>query len=254
MDRSMRATCLPLLDQEREAIMEPGEDLRNGDWITTCFGEEEYAEYVPSWLEARLRQEICRNPDVYSWEDEILFEIGVGLAPHLRDQAAFDAFIKVFDGQIGEGRRFKNEMEEAVERYAEWVRRAFLQEVAQRKREEELRSRCVLCRTSRREEGREVCLNCQQAYWKEEQRLKVHLYRARKAGLSATLTLAEWLDTLDRYQYRCAYCSTGFYEVLEHYIPLTAGSPGGGTTKENCVPSCQSCNAKKRNEHPEKNT
>lgn len=65
-----------------------------------------------------------------------------------------------------------------------------------------------------------------------------HLCRAKRKGFAATLTLQEWVAILEKYNYRCAYCG-GDYEVLEHILSLRFG---GGTTKDNCVPSCRSCN------------
>ena len=93
-----------------------------------------------------------------------------------------------------------------------------------------------------------ICAECKEKYAGEAQLVRIHLYRARRAGTPATLTLPQWLETLNRFNHRCAYCPDGNYEVLEHYIPITQG---GGTTQENCVLSCQKCNTKKRNKHPE---
>jgi HNH endonuclease len=93
-----------------------------------------------------------------------------------------------------------------------------------------------------------ACSKCKQQYIGESQLIKIHLYRARKARTAATLTLPEWIETLRRFNYRCAYCEEGSYEVLEHYVPI---SQGGGTTTENCVPACRKCNAQKSGKHPE---
>jgi 5-methylcytosine-specific restriction endonuclease McrA len=81
---------------------------------------------------------------------------------------------------------------------------------------------------------------------KENARLKTHLLDAMRSGLPATLTLQEWLNTLKHFNYRCAYCSNG-YAVLEHFIPV---SLGGGTTANNVVPACYSCNSRKSTYHP----
>lgn len=63
-----------------------------------------------------------------------------------------------------------------------------------------------------------------------------------------TLTFQEWLDILEEYNYRCTYCNKEFTcESLpekDHIIPI---SKGGNNTKENIVPACRSCNAKKYN-------
>jgi 5-methylcytosine-specific restriction endonuclease McrA len=98
------------------------------------------------------------------------------------------------------------------------------------------------CATLRAEREREVFET------REYQVLQRQLKRAMLNGRAATLTLPVWIETLDYYNRRCAYCETGPYDVLEHLIPLTQG---GGTTADNCVPACRSCNAQKRDHHPD---
>lgn len=71
---------------------------------------------------------------------------------------------------------------------------------------------------------------------------------AIKYGGIATLTLDQWIQTLNYYKGMCAYCSVRPYQVLEHFVPLTLGS---GTTADNCVPACLSCNSLKRNLYPD---
>jgi len=85
-------------------------------------------------------------------------------------------------------------------------------------------------------------------YKREYERVEIHNDRGRQMGREATLTITQWLATLDRYNWRCAYCK-GPYEVLEHRKPLAA--PDGGTTAINCVPACQSCNSRKGTRHPD---
>jgi 5-methylcytosine-specific restriction endonuclease McrA len=77
--------------------------------------------------------------------------------------------------------------------------------------------------------------------------VKVHIGRANRLKLKASLTFKQWLATLDYFDWECAYCLKGF-SCLEHYIPL---SLNGGTTSGNCLPACDSCNAKKNNHHPD---
>lgn len=74
-----------------------------------------------------------------------------------------------------------------------------------------------------------------------------HLREARKRGRPATLTLKQWLTTLQFFEGKCAYCQEQPYEVLEHFTPL---AKGGGTTVDNCVPACHSCNKKKYKHDP----
>ena len=82
---------------------------------------------------------------------------------------------------------------------------------------------------------------------KESRLVSNHNTRALLAGGKATLTIGQWINTLEYYNWLCAYCS-GPYEELEHRIPIDRG---GGTTAKNCVPSCQSCNRRKGALHPD---
>jgi len=92
---------------------------------------------------------------------------------------------------------------------------------------------------------------------REAHRVRANVRRAVAAGQAATLTLEEWLNKLDLYDWLCAYCG-GSYEELEHYVPLAYdGEPTAdlaydrGTTVDNCVPACASCNDVKGSKHPE---
>lgn len=66
--------------------------------------------------------------------------------------------------------------------------------------------------------------------------------RARLAGVEATLTPQEWNDLLEAYRHRCAYCGVDGPMTQDHVVPISAG---GGHTKDNVVPACQSCNSRK---------
>ena len=81
----------------------------------------------------------------------------------------------------------------------------------------------------------------------ESKVVKFHNKRAENVALPATLTIEQWHQTVRHFHHKCAYCLTGDYEVLEHFIPLMFG---GGTTAYNCVPSCSSCNGIKGDQHP----
>jgi len=81
----------------------------------------------------------------------------------------------------------------------------------------------------------------------EAKAVKFHNKRAEIVALPATLTFDQWQQTLKDFDNKCAYCLTGDYEVLEHFIPLIFG---GGTTACNCVPTCSSCNGIKSDQHP----
>ncbi|SRR6266568_3496858 len=94
-----------------------------------------------------------------------------------------------------------------------------------------------------------ICKTCQKAYQNYIQQINAQLYRAKSHGLPATLTLPQWLEKLQHFGNHCAYCQVNSIEVIEHYIPI---SQGGGTTDENCLPACRSCNSQKTDKHPEK--
>lgn len=78
---------------------------------------------------------------------------------------------------------------------------------------------------------------------------------ARKKNLPNTLTKAQFKRCLQWWEYRCAYC--GQHESVkgvlqaDHFIPLTAGDCPG-TTAQNIVPACKSCNVSKNDSRPEK--
>ena len=76
--------------------------------------------------------------------------------------------------------------------------------------------------------------------WTTEERLRGQIQRAKQAGAKHDLTMEQWLETLEYFDYQCAYCG-GKYEVIEHYLPVHKA----GTTASNCVPACSSCNSLK---------
>lgn len=80
---------------------------------------------------------------------------------------------------------------------------------------------------------------------REFQRVEVQLQRAREKGLPATLTLKDWLATLDYFHGLCAYCGELPGETMDHVVAV---SRGGGTTVENCVPACLPCNLRLRSD------
>ena len=87
----------------------------------------------------------------------------------------------------------------------------------------------------------------------EKLRAKDQRRRARKKALPSTLTERQWEAIKADYGYACAYCGAGWHEIngvlhQEHVIPV---SQGGGYTKENIVPACNSCNSRKSGRTPE---
>lgn len=85
---------------------------------------------------------------------------------------------------------------------------------------------------------------CSRCYWHEIGGHKyAHQRNSRKLQLAATLTKEEWLQTLEKYDYSCAYCGIPTSQLnQEHWIPL---SRGGEYTTENIVPACKLCNSRK---------
>lgn len=71
--------------------------------------------------------------------------------------------------------------------------------------------------------------------------------RAEKLGLPATLTVQQWLTIINDFDWKCAYCLVKQYRVLEHFIPVNLN---GGTTPDNVLPACGSCNCIKSFYHP----
>lgn len=119
---------------------------------------------------------------------------------------------------------------------------------------------CLLCQSplaNGRGKYSRLCRECwTPARAKELSRVDAHCERAKRHGLPATLTLAEWLETIEDFQGKCAYCLKVPFTVLDHFIPLGCGiSPlitiRKGTSKDNCVPACKACNIEKWAASPE---
>lgn len=86
------------------------------------------------------------------------------------------------------------------------------------------------------------------ACYGEIKRVKDQCRAAQKLGLVSDLTHEQWMQTLQYFKWRCAYCMKKDFQLIEHFIPLKLG---GGTTISNCVPACIACNARKRDAHPD---
>lgn len=121
-----------------------------------------------------------------------------------------------------------------------------------------------------------VCRLCEQKYVYREGKLRLcpacatgtnlrevrllrhHLTVAAAFRVPATLTLRQWLATLEHFSWKCSYCQKRPYEYLEHFIPLikddievASCSLVGGTTIQNCIPACNKCNSCKGRHSPE---
>lgn len=57
-----------------------------------------------------------------------------------------------------------------------------------------------------------------------------------------TLTESEWLEILECFDHRCAYCLKHHKLTMDHLIPVSKGGPHA---EYNVVPACRSCNSKK---------
>ena len=94
-------------------------------------------------------------------------------------------------------------------------------------------------------QGKWRCAACMD-FWTEESKpkpgIRSALLRARRQGLPATLTEEQWQEALEHFNHVCAYCGKRPWRCVEHATPL----PPGGTTVDNCVPSCSMCNSLKR--------
>jgi len=76
--------------------------------------------------------------------------------------------------------------------------------------------------------------------------------RARKAAVPSNFTSDDWLEILDKQDYKCKYCGKDFSDELppeiDHVYPL---SKGGSHTTSNIVAACKPCNVSKGNKLPE---
>ena len=79
---------------------------------------------------------------------------------------------------------------------------------------------------------------------REIDRVEAQLRRARFLHAEATLTLVDWLTTLEYFRWLCAYCEAKPFQVMSHFTLL----PQGGTTPDNCVPACYSCGRYRKTE------
>lgn len=81
---------------------------------------------------------------------------------------------------------------------------------------------------------------------RENQRRATNRRRAREEKLECSLTMEDWNEILEEFDYRCAYCGKKAKKLeQEHVIPV---SNGGGYTRNNIVPACRPCNSSKQDE------
>ena len=106
---------------------------------------------------------------------------------------------------------------------------------------------CQICNKKTANATADFCYDCYPISRSLSTQISGHLARAREANTAATLTVGEWAATIAQFHKKCAYCRIRPFQVLEHFLPI---SLGGGTTADNCVPSCTQCNTKKNRMHP----
>ena len=73
-------------------------------------------------------------------------------------------------------------------------------------------------------------------------------YRAARRNAVRTLTPEQWAETLEYFDYRCAYCLVDIRDLPSRsrsHDHIVAISLGGGHTQDNVVPCCSSCNSRK---------
>jgi len=98
-------------------------------------------------------------------------------------------------------------------------------------------STCVICGTdfsARHAYGLcPTCLTRDSA--RELDRVETALHKARKSGLTATLTLREWISVISDFKGLCAWCQEYTYSMIEMV------DPARGLTYDNTAPCCRAC-------------
>jgi 5-methylcytosine-specific restriction endonuclease McrA len=108
---------------------------------------------------------------------------------------------------------------------------------------------------------KKICHTCEQKA-KEQKRVErrnyvakhpavkliVQRFFSRKKGLPTNFARRDWVNVLDHFNNKCAYCGCDDKLHQDHFVP---SSRGGGYTRNNIVPACQSCNSRKSNHDPQ---
>jgi len=80
-----------------------------------------------------------------------------------------------------------------------------------------------------------------------ENKEKIRTYNRKRKSLKkrlpSTLTAQQWMDCLEYFNNKCAYCGKEKELHQEHFIPM---SKGGIYTINNIIPACVSCNQSKK--------
>ena len=79
---------------------------------------------------------------------------------------------------------------------------------------------------------------------REKSRIAFHKRESMKKKAISTLTVEQWKKCKEYFNYSCAYCGIeGVKLTQDHFIPV---SDGGEYARGNIIPSCGTCNSKKR--------
>lgn len=121
---------------------------------------------------------------------------------------------------------------------------------------EQYKRRCVNCgatyetqRTNAPKEG--FCALCDSDYNRDElMRVQKQRRRAVRENKPATLTFKQWIETVEHFNHKCAYCQKADYADMEHFMPLRLCDSTRGTTMNNVVPACKACNYYKKSKNP----
>jgi 5-methylcytosine-specific restriction endonuclease McrA len=83
-----------------------------------------------------------------------------------------------------------------------------------------------------------------QKKWRTENQTYWRVRDASLRKVTSNFTLAQWLEVLEEFGHRCAYCLCGDQKLtMDHVIPV---AKGGEHVRENIVPACKSCNSRKK--------
>jgi hypothetical protein len=81
-----------------------------------------------------------------------------------------------------------------------------------------------------------------QLFIRELDRIESQGFRARTQHAEVSLTLLEWLEALNYFYWRCAYCQEKPFQIMSYHLPLLQG----GMTALNCLPACYRCRHSRR--------
>lgn len=85
---------------------------------------------------------------------------------------------------------------------------------------------------------------------REQANIRTIKRRSAKRNLAYDFSSEAWANALDYWDNSCCYCGEKHPKLeRDHFIPIS-DIASKGTTNDNIVPACSSCNRSKRNRHP----